>query len=422
MTTPAAPAAPADAKPAPASTFKIANIYQYRDESGRVLFEALRLEPKSFRQRRPNPNYNPSAPKSRDNPEFLVNLDGVRRVLYRLPELMAETKTNPNKTVFVLEGEKDVDAAREIKLTATCNPMGALKWAYEYTETLRNLNVVVIADNDEPGLKHAEDVADSLLGIARAVYLIPGMPGVGPKGDFSDWLSLPAQSGLPNADAKRLAAAALVKNTPVWTGSARYKETGKPAIGPAPAPIACPASPVVQTTLDFPTAAAHAAAQAAKSTPAQSIPAASESTPAPAPAHPAPAPAASVAQSKPAPSEAKPGELWPMIETNPMVRNFMADALKIAETYKKAGWTIPDHSASVLGHLEAALHDYRNAICGGARFKKLDRVAAHESLIYMTALMMLIVDHGPTRNVEDLHGVAMGNLTSSLEAFLKSQK
>src|SRR5579872_2504814 len=53
-------------------------IYDYRDERGEVLFQVVRGPGKRFRQRRPD-----------GCGGWLWNLSGVRRVLYRLPELTA---------------------------------------------------------------------------------------------------------------------------------------------------------------------------------------------------------------------------------------------------------------------------------------------------------------------------------------------
>jgi hypothetical protein len=56
---------------------------------------------------------------------------GVRRVLYRLPELL---EANPSQPAFVCEGEKDVDNVRAIGLTATCNSGGAgwRRWRFRF--------------------------------------------------------------------------------------------------------------------------------------------------------------------------------------------------------------------------------------------------------------------------------------------------
>jgi len=41
------------------------------------------------------------------------------------------------KSVLIVEGEKDVEAARKLGLVATCNSGGAGKWRDEYSEMLR---------------------------------------------------------------------------------------------------------------------------------------------------------------------------------------------------------------------------------------------------------------------------------------------
>ena len=64
----------------------------------------------------------------------------------------------------MVEGEKDVHKAWDMDLAATCNPMGAGKWEDAYSESLRDKNITIIPDNDEPGCKHAEQVARSLSG------------------------------------------------------------------------------------------------------------------------------------------------------------------------------------------------------------------------------------------------------------------
>jgi putative DNA primase/helicase len=84
--------------------------YGYTDEGGHLLYQTVRYDPKAFKQRRPG-----------SNGEWLWNLNGVRLVLYRLPELIKRA----SETVFVCEGEKDVHAMEKLGLLATCNPMGA---------------------------------------------------------------------------------------------------------------------------------------------------------------------------------------------------------------------------------------------------------------------------------------------------------
>ncbi|MEO5858717.1 MAG: DUF927 domain-containing protein [Pyrinomonadaceae bacterium] len=153
---------------------RLAATYDYRDESGQLLFQSVRYEPKSFRYRRPNGS---------GGHEW--NLANTRLVLYRLPELLV---ADPLFPVFIVEGEKDVDALQAIGVTATCNPMGALKWKDEFSDSLKGFDCAILPDNDKSGRQHSQRVANSLLGKADRVRVLQ-LPGLPEKGDVSDWLA-----------------------------------------------------------------------------------------------------------------------------------------------------------------------------------------------------------------------------------------
>lgn len=76
------------------------------------------------------------------------------------------------KSVLIVEGEKDVEAARKLGLVATCNSGGAGKWRDEYSEMLRGKRIVIITDADEPGRKHAQAVAATLFGETESLKLL----------------------------------------------------------------------------------------------------------------------------------------------------------------------------------------------------------------------------------------------------------
>jgi hypothetical protein len=152
---------------------KIVETYDYRSAEGNILSQGVRFDPKGFAQRRPD-----------GRGGYIWNLDGVERVLYRLPELLA---ADPLETIFVPEGEKDVDRLTDLGLVATTNPEGAGKWRDEYTDALKGRHVAIMPDNDEQGRKHAEKVAGALYGEAASVKVME-LPGLPEKGDVSDWL------------------------------------------------------------------------------------------------------------------------------------------------------------------------------------------------------------------------------------------
>jgi 5S rRNA maturation endonuclease (ribonuclease M5) len=148
-------------------------IYDYNDVNGQLLCQVVRFQPKNFKQRRPG-----------ENSDWIWNLNGVPRVLYRLPELSTADLSEP---VLITEGEKDVETLRTLGLVSTTNPGGAGKWQPEYDEVLRGRHVVILPDNDPVGHQHAEQVARSLLGVAASVKLIK-LLGLTEKGDISDWI------------------------------------------------------------------------------------------------------------------------------------------------------------------------------------------------------------------------------------------
>ena len=159
-------------KPVRKVTKKIVATYDYVDpETGEVRFQVVRYEPKDFRQRRPDGfgGWSWSVPAS-------------DRILFNL---VAVTKSE--RTVFIVEGEKDVEALRKIGITATCNAGGAGKWKPQYSQYLAGRAVVVLPDNDEAGADHAKIVATALHDIAKSVRIID-LPGLPPKGDVSDWI------------------------------------------------------------------------------------------------------------------------------------------------------------------------------------------------------------------------------------------
>ena len=92
---------------------RIVTTYDYTDEGGRPLYQVVRMDPKGFRQRQPD-----------GKGGWTWNIKGVRLVLYRLSELLKRNQ----ETVYICEGERDVQTLESAGFLATCNAMGAGKW------------------------------------------------------------------------------------------------------------------------------------------------------------------------------------------------------------------------------------------------------------------------------------------------------
>ena len=143
---------------------EIVASYDYVDEAGELLYQVVRYAPKTFRQRR-----------SDGNGGFVWSLGDTRRVLYRLPAVVAGVKAGA--TIWVVEGERDVEALEAAGCVATTNSGGAGKWRPEYSQVLAGAKVIIVADNDGPGRNHAAQVAASLRNVAVSVCVVEARQG-----------------------------------------------------------------------------------------------------------------------------------------------------------------------------------------------------------------------------------------------------
>lgn len=90
-----------------------------------------------------------------------------------------------NKPVFIVEGEKDTITLQKQGYTAFTYG-GVNDWQSDFAELLRDANVIILADNDEPGKTVAQRIYDDLKGIAKSRKVIVPMPDV-PKADTTDY-------------------------------------------------------------------------------------------------------------------------------------------------------------------------------------------------------------------------------------------
>lgn len=159
-----------DFKPAtPTGKPQIVATYDYADEQGNLIYQVVRLEPKSFRQRQPD-----------NQGGWKWTMDGVTRILFQLSEVLV------SKFVIVCEGEKDCVNLGKLGFVATTSVGGAGKWLDAYSESLKGKEVVVIPDADKPGRDHAAAVVKSLTDKADWIKVVP-MPE--PHKDASDFIA-----------------------------------------------------------------------------------------------------------------------------------------------------------------------------------------------------------------------------------------
>jgi hypothetical protein len=155
------------------------DVYDYRNLDGTLAYQVVRKVGKDFRQRRKDASG-----------EWLWNMQGVKRLLYRLPEVIAAIKDH--REVWLVEGEKDVHAMEAAGAVATTITGGVLKKHGEagvkefrdlYAPYLRGANVKMVADNDQkedgktPGQDYAKQVVAALTGIADSITVYKAKHG-----------------------------------------------------------------------------------------------------------------------------------------------------------------------------------------------------------------------------------------------------
>src|SRR5262249_2364334 len=146
----------------------IDKVFDYKDEGGAPLYQVVKYKPKGFSHRQPV-----------GNGGWISNLEGVRRVIYRLPEILKY----PDATVFVCEGEKDADRVASLGHCATTVASG--KWTDDCVKPLAGRDIIILQDNDDAGAKKALAATQALHGVAKTIRVVL-LPDLKSGGDVSD--------------------------------------------------------------------------------------------------------------------------------------------------------------------------------------------------------------------------------------------
>jgi hypothetical protein len=123
---------------------------------------------------------------SRNGDGWVCRAPEKPHALYREHELA-------DGTVFVVEGEKCADAAREIGLNATTSGGSSSASGADWS-VVAGRDVVVLPDNDDAGERFADDVADAAVRagakVVRVVRLVEAWADIGKGGDIADVLAI----------------------------------------------------------------------------------------------------------------------------------------------------------------------------------------------------------------------------------------
>lgn len=158
---------------------KIEAVYNYVSSvTGSYAFTKIRLEGKKMLY------------GVLENNRFSYGLRGQNRKQLKAVYGSLETirkAIKEGRPIFIPEGEKDVRTLKRQGYTAfTYGSSG--DWQSDFSEILRDSDVIILADNDQPGKAVAQRIYDDLKGIARSRKIIIPMPDI-EKADISDFFA-----------------------------------------------------------------------------------------------------------------------------------------------------------------------------------------------------------------------------------------
>ncbi|NFE96156.1 phage/plasmid primase, P4 family [Clostridium botulinum] len=187
----------------PINNDEITNIYKFRNYEGKILYLKLRTEDKKFLHVRLIDNKlvwglkggiyyetfkGSNIYSSNEKDTKSIEVIEQEKILYNLSNVIKGIKED--KTIYIVEGEKDANNLIKNGLIATTTSTGGgsgkEKWNNSYSEYFKAAKVVILPDNDESGLKFAEQIKQSLLNYCFKVQVLIVSNTL--KGDISDWL------------------------------------------------------------------------------------------------------------------------------------------------------------------------------------------------------------------------------------------
>lgn len=159
---------------------RIEAIYHYVSINGGYAFTKIRLEGKKILYgvlQNERFTYGLQGRNRRELKGIYVP-DGVQAINEAISE---------DKPIFIPEGEKDVNTLKSKGYTAITYG-GVNDWQQDFAVLFKNANVIILADNDEPGKHVASVIQRDLQRIAKSVGVIVPMPDM-PKGDITDYFN-----------------------------------------------------------------------------------------------------------------------------------------------------------------------------------------------------------------------------------------
>ena len=154
-------------------------VYDYKDATGTYLYSKIRFVGKVIRY----------AVIDKKNDSFTMEKPKGVYSLYNLPAAIKAIKKG--YPVYITEGEKDVDTLKDLGFTAVT--AGSVSdWRSEFAHYFTGARVVILPDNDAPGLELKDKILKSLRAFAHSIKVV--ITSQAEHGDVTDYLEVERHS------------------------------------------------------------------------------------------------------------------------------------------------------------------------------------------------------------------------------------
>lgn len=156
---------------------KIQAVYNYISCNGGYAFTKIRLEGKKLLYGvLQNDRFTYGLPRNTPRKSIKAIYGSVKAINKAIKE---------NRLIFIPEGEKDVDTLTKQGFTAFT--YGSVNdWQADFAEMVKGADVVILADNDEPGINVANTILQDIKVVVKSAKIIVPMPDI-PKADITDY-------------------------------------------------------------------------------------------------------------------------------------------------------------------------------------------------------------------------------------------
>ncbi|AYA99317.1 phage/plasmid primase, P4 family [Lachnoanaerobaculum umeaense] len=162
-------------------------VYDYKDATGKYLYSKIRFVGKHIKY---------AVVDRKANSFTMRKPEGIKSTMYNLPAALKAIKKG--FPVYITEGEKDVDTLKKIHFTAV-TAGGVSDWRSEFAHYFTGARVVILPDNDTPGLDLKDKIIADLKPFAHSIKWV--VTSKAEHGDVTDYLT---KEGHSKEDLKKL--------------------------------------------------------------------------------------------------------------------------------------------------------------------------------------------------------------------------